>query len=111
MLFRVVYGDRRRESGSLGVEQFVGHLESGRKAAGVTLLVLGGAQPEVDLQLGLNHPATRAGAATARELEKKLRDVLKADFRPTRTCAVSMLLLRLESELDLFTTGSGRWRP
>ena len=39
MLFRVVNGGRRGQSGALGVHELVGDLESGREATRVALLV------------------------------------------------------------------------
>lgn len=71
VFFGVMNGDRRSESGSLGVKQFVGHLEARRKPAWEALLVFGGAQPEVDLKFGLDHPAACADSATTRELNHK----------------------------------------
>ena len=71
MFLRVVDGDGRRQPRPLRVEELVGHLEARGQARGEALLVLGGAQPEVDLQLGLDHPPAGAEPAPAGQLEVK----------------------------------------
>ena len=76
MFLRVVDGDGRRQPRPLRVEQLVGHLEARGQARGEALLVLGGAQPEVDLQLGLDHPAAGAETAAAGKLEFKKKKMV-----------------------------------
>ena len=69
-------GHGGRQARPLSVEELVGDLEPRGQPARVALLVLGGAQPEVDLQLGLDHPPAGAETAAAGKLEFKKKKMV-----------------------------------
>ena len=69
----IVDRDWRRQTGPLSVQKFIGDLKSWWQARGVALLVFDRTQPEINLQLCLNHPTARTRASFSGKLKVNKR--------------------------------------